>query len=329
MENIIKTEYNIECSPSHLFNNLSTNANKSVFIHNSESTPRVITIDNKLFQGDEPKQLTKLITKFVTPDKNEIYCAQIVTLGSRDFLLLSLIGGFQLWTSDGLRLIHEISSAPNNIFDIYYFYSSTIGSIYDRNDAIYCGNNKGQVFSIYGSGLSWNNYLAFENANKTVINLQFCSENKLLVSALEDGTNLVLTPTDFVLAKVTSFVSPANLPLCTSTYNENHNLYVCGYLNGQLEVYKADKEFSRIMSIDAHARGVNCLDSKGNWLVSGGDDCSLNIYELKEGKLKLKRDILMENKMVMGVQVTDAKEKLGFLCNFFDSTSIIKFENIY
>lgn len=39
--------YVTDCSPSHLFNNLSNSENSIIYIHNSESQPRIITVNKE------------------------------------------------------------------------------------------------------------------------------------------------------------------------------------------------------------------------------------------------------------------------------------------
>ena len=40
-------------SPSHLFNNLTINDNNLYFIHNSESQPRVMSVDKKFLETQQ------------------------------------------------------------------------------------------------------------------------------------------------------------------------------------------------------------------------------------------------------------------------------------
>ena len=46
-ENASYIYVNTDCSPSHLFNNLSIYEKKIIYIHNSEIQPRIIVIDAK------------------------------------------------------------------------------------------------------------------------------------------------------------------------------------------------------------------------------------------------------------------------------------------
>ena len=41
------TFINTECSPSHLSNNINTSKSNIAYIHNSESTPRIILVNKK------------------------------------------------------------------------------------------------------------------------------------------------------------------------------------------------------------------------------------------------------------------------------------------
>jgi hypothetical protein len=52
MENIQKEKetiifINTECSPSHLSNNINNSKSNIAYIHNSESTPRIILVNKK------------------------------------------------------------------------------------------------------------------------------------------------------------------------------------------------------------------------------------------------------------------------------------------
>ena len=66
--------YPTDCAPSYIPNNLTSNNNMLYFIHNSESQPRIMQINKKLFEANNN---TKYVGPFNNNETYEMYFAKI------------------------------------------------------------------------------------------------------------------------------------------------------------------------------------------------------------------------------------------------------------
>ena len=95
-----KHMFNIEAVPSHLFNNLAMDHKWLYFIHNSESKPRIISINKSYLDVNNKDENKKICSPPLSVNEtNEMLIAKMINFNDNvSYIAVGLYGGFKLWS---------------------------------------------------------------------------------------------------------------------------------------------------------------------------------------------------------------------------------------
>ena len=320
------TYFNTDCSPSHLFNNLTTTDKSLLFIHNSEVQPRIITVDHKLFSEEISDKISTYVSKFNSNETNEMLTIKCLYLNSVFYLAVGLYGGFKLWSSDGNRLLFQIPAKVKDAEKPYAFSSICEFASQEGKpaDAILCGDNFGQLFLVVGYGQIWRSKLIYTNENIAITSIT--AKNEIVSIAYENGEiHLIKIKGDFLNGSPTKIINPLKLPsLTTSIISlESKSILVAGYLNGEVKLFDLNNG-NLLSSVNAHLRMINSLQTYRNYLITLGDDCQCNIFKItsEEGEIKLVSNFELPDRMPVGLVIITKSNFFDLVISIYDSTEL-------
>lgn len=344
------TNLNIECSPSYLFNNLTSTKDSLYFIHNSESLPRVLVIHKQpLLEGGGGQN--KSIDIFNTSESNEMIFVKAFHFTEADYIAIGLYNGFKLWNSDGSRLLFQISERVNKN-KIYAMISCTGFVLFDNNnnnlnssdekkfDSILVGDNYGQLSLIHGTKSNWKSRKIFStNKCEAILALGSYPGYKKISSCIDNGSVMIFDLEGDGCKMIKEFKNNnelnnigINCVIIKDKDQNNEFSLITGYINGEIKIFKMEK-LMQVMKISQNLRSVGpMIVIKENMIVSGSDDGEVIIWEINFdnneniGKVKLIKNFLFEDKMIVGLSYDS--EKGNLFINAFDSPELSLIEGI-
>lgn len=342
-KNFSKFNYiNTECSPSHLFNNLTITDTCLYYIHNSEIQPRVIVVDRKILDDPLTENLSKYVTKLNSTETNEMLIVKRTCINNKYFIAVGLYGGFKLWSSDGERLLYQIP-AKIKVIDKPYGFTSICEYKYDRSekskfgyDSIICTDNYGQIFAILGFDQMWRHKLLYNNEGVTSTCCCSGLYTDIFAVGFETGEvflfNFNKGEQIDLLAKLDNYNNLPALSMCIINDIANKkNVLVNCYLNGEIRLHDlSTNNYDLIVSFGGHLRLITCIDSVKNCFVTCGDDCFVNIWKLDDqNNIENKGNYELKDKMPVGTCIIEKPDhKIDVYVSVYDSCNLILIENI-
>jgi WD40 repeat protein len=326
---------NTECSPSHLFNNLSLTDKSIMYIHNSEAQPRVIVVDKKLLHENESIQT--YVNKLNGSETNEMIYVRCVFLQGMYYVAVGLYGGFKLWSSDGNRLLFNIPSKVRTTEKPYAFTSISeykVNSKVTGYDSLICGDNYGQIFLVTGSSQNWRAKLLYSYDGVTTTAITSGLNTDLICVGFETGEVYLLRLKNDNLVEVAAKLDAGNnLPCLVMGVIDNKikSVLAVGYVNGEVKLYNlSSNSFELLFSISAHIRNINSLTTYNNYLVTSGDDCYVNIWKLNnEDNISITASYELNDKMPVGVAISENKDgTVDLIACCYDNTSLALAEGL-
>ena len=113
-----------------------------------------------------------------------------------------------------------------------------------------------------------------------------------------------------------------------SKNNKNEYFMGCGFINGEIKIYSL-KDYNLKFSINSHLRSIGPMIIKDNKeIITGSDDGQINIWEYDDNKDKivLKNNILLEDRMIVGLAYDNNSNDLFVSC--YDCPEIISISNL-
>ena len=328
--------YSLGCSPSYLINNLSQSKEFLYFIHNSQSCPRVISINKKLLKE---KNLNKSVSVFNSSEKNEMLHIKCITMKDSDYIAIGLYNGFKLWNKEGNRLLFQMSKPnikQNKIYAFTFCSEFLLNSEINKDypDSILASDNYGQLFLIYGSKSSWKSNKMFSTPNaESILSIGTSIHTNNIGLTLDNGNVLILKYEngEFNLKKKIEEDGRYNISInCVifSKKDKSEFFLACGYINGEIRIYSL-KDYNIKFSINSHLRSVGPMEVKDdNKIIVGSDDGQINIWKYNddEDKITLKSNYLFEDRMIVGL-IYDKDENCLY-ANYNDFPEIMVISNI-
>ena len=327
--------YNIECSPSYLINNLSISKDNLYFIHNSQSFPRILVVNKKSLQEDKNKSLSVLNSS----EKNEMLFVKSLILKDTEYIAVGLYNGFKLWNKEGNRLLFQISNPNTNKNKIYAFTCCSEFLINSENinqntpDSILSADNYGHLYLIYGSKSNWKNAKLFTTQNnESILSIGSNIEIKDIGITLDNG--------DIIILKV----EKGNCNLVKNIEGDRQNIAInsvifsiknksefflgCGFISGKIKIISL-KEYSLKFSINSNLRSIGTMSIKDDSdIITGSEDGQVTIwgYDENKDKIVLKKNVLFEDKIIVGLGYDKENKNLYISC--YDFPEIICISDI-
>ena len=304
--------YNIECSPSYLINNLSMSKESLYFIHNSQTFPRILIVNKKILKE---KSKNKSLSVLNSSEKNEMLFIKSIILKDTEYIAVGLYNGFKLWNKEGNRLLYQISNPNSNKNKIYAFVSCSAFLINsecknkDIADCILSGDNYGQLHLIYGAKSSWKSSKLFATPNaESILSIGASLETNKIGITLDNGDILILKieKNNCNLEKKIEGDGKQNISINSVVFSndgKNEFFLACGFINGMIKIISLN-DYNLKFCINSNLRSVGAMIVKGNnEIVTGSDDGQITIWKYDDTKHKivLKKNILFEDKMIVGL----------------------------
>jgi WD40 repeat protein len=333
------TYINTECSPSHLFNNLTLTDSSLYYIHNSEIQPRVIVIDRKFFDDAITENLSKYVSKLNSNETNEMVVVKRTCINNKYFIAVGLYGGFKLWSSDGERLLYQIP-AKVKVVDKPYAFTSICEYKYDKSqsgyDSIICTDNYGQIFSILGFNQMWKHKLLYSNEGVTTTCCCSGLNTDIFAVGFETGEiflfNFNKDEQVELLTKLDNFNNLPALSMCIiNNSSSKKNILVNCYLNGEIRLHDlSSNKYELIVSLGAHLRLITSIDSVKNCFVTCGDDCFVNVWKFdEENNIQNKGNYELKDKMPVGACIIEKPgNKIDIFVSVYDSCNLALIQDI-
>lgn len=328
--------YDIECSPSYIINNLSISEDSLYFIHNSQSFPRILVINKKLIKEQANNKVLSVLN---SSEKNEMLFVKSLFINDTEYIAVGLYSGFKLWNKEGSKLLFQITNPNPNKNKIYSFISCAPFLQHQENknknvaDCILSADNYGQLHLIYGAKSNWKNSQIFSNPNNESI-LSIGSNlgtNKIGIT-LDNGDILILKIENNSCNQEKRYEGDnQNIAINSVIFSDNDKnefFLGCGFINGLIKIYSLNN-YNLKFSINSNLRSVGPMIIKGNnEIITGSDDGQITIwkYDDKNDKMTLEKNILFEDKMIVGLAYDKQDNNLYISC--YDCPAIISVSDI-
>ena len=327
--------YNIECSPSYLVNNLSISKDNLYFIHNSQSFPRILIVNKKLLKENK----NKCVSVLNSSEKNEMLFVKSITLKDSEYIAVGLYNGFKLWNKEGNRLLFQISNPNTNHNKIYAFTCCSEFLINSENksentpDSILSADNYGQLFLIYGSKSNWKNSKLFATQNnECILSIGANKELNDIGITLDNGNIFILNiekgNCDLIKEIEGDKQNIAINSVIFSIKNKSEYFLGCGFINGEIRIISL-KDYNLKFSINSNLRSIGPMFVKDNCdIITGSEDGQITIWGYDENKEKivLKKNVLFEDKIIVGLGYDKENKNLYISC--YDFPEIICISDI-
>ena len=309
--------YSIECSPSYIINNLSQSKDSIYYIHNSQSFPRVLVINKKILK--DKTSHNKCISVLNSSEKNEMLFIKSVIIKDNEYIAIGLYNGFKLWNKEGNRLLFQISNSNPKKNKIYAFISCAEYVLEKNNnykmtpDSIISGDNYGNLFLIYGSKSNWKSHKIFTSHNsESILSIGTNNEIYEFGITLDNGDVLIMKIENGDCELIKKFEENGKQLIAVNSVvfskkDKSEFFLACGFINGEIRIYSL-KEYNWKYSIYSNLRSVGPMIVKDNCeIIVGSDDGQINIWKFDDAqdKIVLKKNILFEDKMIVGLAYDD------------------------
>jgi hypothetical protein len=331
------TIYNIECSPSYIINNLSMSKNSLYFIHNSQSFPRILIVNKKILKE---KCQNKSLSVLNSSEKNEMLFIKSIFLKDTEYIAVGLYNGFKLWNKEGNRLLYQISNPNSNKYKIYAFVSCSPFLINPENqtkdiaDCVIAGDNYGQLHLIYGAKSSWKSSKLFTTPNaESILSIGSSLETNKIGLTLDNGDILILKieKNSCNLEKKIEGDGKQNIAINSVVFSNNGKnefFLACGFINGMIKIISLN-DYNLKFCINSNLRSVGPMIVKGNdEIVTGSDDGQIIVWKYDDTKdnIVLKKNLLFEDKMIVGLAYDNDDNNLYITC--YDFPEIIAVSDV-
>lgn len=126
--------------------------------------------------------------------------------------------------------------------------------------------------------------ISSQKLNKDSVNfIKFSNDNKFLITASIDGSINIFDGSDF---KLLNTIKDQDAEINWVDWHPKGNAFSFGTSDGSVWVYMANK-ISNTFSFFSHTASTTCgyFSKDGKNLISGGEDCTLRVYDLKNQSL--------------------------------------------
>jgi hypothetical protein len=336
LSNNIKS-YNLECSPSYIINNLSQSKDSLYFIHNSQSFPRVLVI--KKSSLNDKNNPTKNISILNSSEKNEMLFIKSLYIKNEEYIAVGLYNGFKLWNKEGNRLLYQISNPNSNKNKIYAFISCGEFALDKEKynlcaDSILSGDNYGNLFLIFGSKTNWKGAKIFSTEkSESIISIGSNIYINDIGITLDNGEVIILKIEKNECSLIKKFEENGKKLISVNSVifskkDKSEFFLGCGFINGEIRIYSL-KEYNWKFSINSNLRSIGPMIVRyDNEIIVGSDDGQINVwkYEDSKDKIILKKNLLFEDKMIVGLAYDSNEEILYF--NSYDYPEIMTVTDI-
>ena len=328
-----------DCSPSHLFGNLSVTDKSVMYLHNSESQPRVIVVDRNLLKEKLLENLSSYVTKLNSSETNEMIAIKCVNINNSYYVAVGLYGGFKLWSADGNRLLFQIPAKVRTTDKPYAF---TAICEYKTNpksngwDSIICTDNYGQIFLVSNFGQIFKAKLLYSYDGVTTTSVCSGRNTELIAVGFETGEVYIFRNKNESQVEVAAKLDNINNLPCLSLaiVERENNLLAIGYLNGEVRIHnfsqdKNSNNFELKTTIGAHLRMLTQVISYKDCLITCGDDCFVNIWKLdNESNVTIVGNFELTDKMPVGLSILENDDSVSLLVSCYDKASLALIKNL-
>ena len=328
--------YNLECSPSYIINNLSQSKDSFYFIHNSQSFPRVLVIKKKSLKEENN---IKNITILNSSEKNEMLFIKSLYIKDEEYIAIGLYNGFKLWNKEGNRLLYQISNSNMNKKKIYAFISCGEFLLNREKyklctDSILSGDNYGNLFLIFGNKSNWKSFKLYSSDNsESIISIGSSIYITNFGITLDNGDVIILKIEKGNCSVVKKFEEKTKQIIAINSVifskkDKSEYFLGCGFINGEIRIYSL-KEYNWKFSINSNLRSIGPITIiNDNEIIVASDDGQIIIwkYEDDNDKIILKKNLLFEDKMIVGLAYDNDEQIL--YANCYDYPEIMAINDI-
>lgn len=270
-------------------------------------------------------------------DASEFTRIKELSLNGSFYFGVGLIGGFQLWTNDGSRLLYHIPCKNKNPERIYCFYAISEFKLNEKStsyDSIVCADNYGNLHLITGSNQSWKSRVIYTNSNVTAIDIKSDVNLNIICCSYENGEIYLfkLAQSNDSVDIIAKFRHNLNLPaISLGILSSPKHLLLAGYANGEVKAYSLCANYELVFTIGSHVRMINalCVLDKSNVFATAGDDCFVNIFKIgNDMSITLLNNIDIQNKIPVGIAlIKDKEHEVDCVVTSYDNPHLIYIEN--
>lgn len=327
---------NTDCSASYSFNNLTESETKIFYIHNSEIQPRIIVIDKKLFSIEtDQKNLGDYITKLNGNEVLQYSSIKKVEVDGKEYIAVGLLGGFKIWSHDGVKLLFQATNENFINFKSYSVYAicdrRCVGKNYKKsnyNNSVIFGDSHGTITqcNLKETFVATKLYQNKKDATVTALTTNFSSG--VIVSGYDNGQLIVLDgESENDVTELIVFDNEYNLPVISLVTLNKENSFIAGYLNGEIRIFSYSS-LQMMFIFQAHSKNITSLSSFESYFTSTGEDGFINVYKFSNNRLEVTKNIGLENKIPVGSVITKIDGKNCLVSCSFDNPILVIFDNV-
>lgn len=306
----------INCSASHIVNNLQITPNSLMFIHNSESYPRLVNIQNQYF-SEIKDHFINYIPKLTKKNQNlqEIVTFKVLFLNNNNYYIgVGYYNTFKLFSLEGDKLLFQLVPTHFNNVKIYAVTSITEFSRKSTEffDCILICDNYGDIFLINNDDSNWKKIQLTNETQNESEGIICCNTYKgyKYLGVCYESSKISLYNYEnekLQLSKNFNFKLPS---LCCSMMKIKNEIYfVCGLMNGEIKIINC-LSYNIVLSINSHIREITSMITVNNSIFTGSNDTTLNGFRINEDTLEVSKIINMEfeDKLIVGIVYNKIKK---------------------
>ena len=285
----------LTATPSLLNSNLTASEKYFAYISNAAPSPKVVLVEKKNLTEASGPTLTDCRYK----DEIAIQHVNFMELGSTWFLVFGLENSLQVWNEAGALLLAHINRDDLRLApaaQVMFYASTKLGE-----NVIAAGSSAGSL-----------HFLKLRSEASQVFDKEEASQpqHSSCITAMTSYGSVVITGDGMgaigfwnKLDRWTATITPpVGVPATTCVKLDK--LVCFGFAFGQIRIYNVLTQ-KLLFEIGAHARGVMALATHPSnpYLISVGEDCCLNVWNLQPESVGLVSTKLIPNSILVGVCV--------------------------
>ncbi len=278
---------------------------------------------------------SKFISKFIPSNETvELSQVKFLCVQNHYYLGLGLHGGFQLWSSEGSRLLTQIPM-KNQIQDRPYTFNAfceyKVNPKSTTHDSIICADSYGQMFILMGSDMSWKTKLIYNNS-LTATDITYEISSHVLACAYETGDVFIMNlKNDGNIEVLSKLDNPYGLPcLCVRSVISPKPLLITGNISGEVRIFNLKDNYDLVCSIGAHTRLITSMSTYNNYIITCAEDEYVNVWKINtDGKVTNSANLEIPNRIPTGLTIVPVNEnKINVVVACYDYQCLIYLDNI-